>query len=125
MNVVILVGEIANAPEYRVAGNSGFMSLRVVTKRGFADKSGEWREVKQFHNAVWWGKDAETAHEAGTLYEGAKVAIEGSLENRSYEKNGTKVWVTEVRARSVTSLGGDVASKPQSRGQATQDDMPW
>ncbi len=55
------------------------------------------------------------------LKKGSKVYIEGKIDNRSYEKDGEKKYITEVIAQSVQFLDsksqGDEASSPQATNE--------
>lgn len=99
MNKAILVGNLAADPESRTT-QSGVLqcTLRLAVQRRFANAQGE-REA-DFFNVICWRQTAEFC--AKYLSKGRKIAVEGSLQNRSYEANdGSKRYVTEVIAESV------------------------
>jgi len=99
MNKVILVGYLAADPESRTT-QSGIAqcTLRLAVQRRFANQQGE-RE-SDFFNVVCWRQTAEFC--TRYLSKGRKIAVAGSLQNRSYEaKDGSKRYVTEVIAESV------------------------
>ena len=71
------------------------MRLRVVTSKRWKDKAGEWQEKSSWHAVVIF--DERLAEKAvKNLKKGSNVYLEGSLESREYEANGTKRQVTEV-----------------------------
>jgi single-strand DNA-binding protein len=113
MNVVILVGKIAAPPSQR--SDSAPVNLRVETREEFTNRDGEFKSYGSWHTVVLWGTGRPAAMK---LAEGDLVEVHGALEHRSYEKDGNKVWVTEVKARGVQKLGEGGAS----RGQADDDD---
>lgn len=99
MNKVILIGNLTADPESRTT-NSGVAqcSLRIAVQRRFANAQGQ-RE-SDFFNVVCWRNTAEFA--AKYLSKGRKVAVEGSLQTRSYDaQDGSKRYVTEVIADNV------------------------
>lgn len=117
MNKAILIGNLANDPETRTT-QSGIStcSFRLAVRRRFANAQG----VKEadFINIVAWRQLAELC--AKYLTKGRKVAVEGSLQTRSYDaQDGSKRYVTEVVADSVEFLGSNKASG-QNGAQAAQ-----
>ena len=104
MNKVILIGNLANDPETRTT-QSGIQqcSFRLAVQRRFANAQG----VKEadFIPVVAWRQLAELC--SRYLSKGRKVAVEGSIQTRSYDaQDGTKRYVTEIVAESVEFLGG-------------------
>ena len=96
MNKVILIGNLAADPESRTT-QSGVQqcTLRLAVQRAWAGKDGN-REA-DFFNVVCWRQTAEFA--ARYLSKGRKVAVEGSVQNRSYTaQDGSKRYVTEIVA---------------------------
>ena len=82
--------------------NKTVCNLRVATN-GRAKVDGEWTDVTEWTNVVVFGKQGENA--ARFLKKGSELAINGRLATRSYEKDGQKVWVTEVVANDVKFIG--------------------
>lgn len=100
MNKVILIGNLAADPESRTT-QSGIAqcTLRLAVQRRFANQQTGQREA-DFFTVVCWRQTAEFA--ARYLSKGRKVAVEGSLQTRSYDaQDGSKRYVTEVVADSV------------------------
>ena len=99
MNRVDLVGRLTRDPELRHT-NSGraVCQLNLAINRTFTNQNGE-REA-DFINVVVWDKQAENVCKYVT--KGRLVSVEGRLQSRSYDdKDGKKVYVTEVVALSV------------------------
>ena len=123
MNRVILIGNLANDPESRTT-QSGIAqcSFRLAVQRRFKNASGE-REA-DFLPVVCWRKTAEFAQRY--LAKGRKVAVEGSIQTRSYDaQDGSKRYVTEIIADSVEAVGGREESTQgaQSVQSAAQDNQ--
>lgn len=104
MNKVILIGNLANDPESRTT-QSGIAqcSFRIAVQRRYKGANGE-REA-DFLPVVCWRQTAEFAQRY--LAKGRKVAVEGSIQTRSYDaQDGSKRYVTEIIADSVEAVGG-------------------
>ena len=103
MNKAILIGNLANDPETRTT-QSGIAqcTVRLAVQRRFANQQGV-REA-DFLTIVCWRQTAELC--ARYLSKGRKVAVEGSIQVRSYDaQDGSKRYVTEIIADSVEFLG--------------------
>ena len=104
MNKVILIGNLANDPEARTTQSGISQStFRIAVQRRFANAQGV-RET-DFIPVIAWRQSADFCNRY--LTKGRKVAVEGSMQVRSYDaQDGSKRFVTEVIADSVEALGG-------------------
>ena len=103
MNKAILIGNLANDPESRTT-QSGIAqcTFRLAVNRRYTNAQGV-REA-DFLTIVCWRQTAELC--ARYLSKGRKVAVEGSIQTRSYDaQDGTKRFVTEIVADNVEFLG--------------------
>ena len=118
MNKVILIGRLTRDPELRyTSSNIPTASFSIAVDRPFTNQSGE-REA-DFINIVVWRKQAENCK--NYLTKGSQVAIEGRMQTRNYDdKDGKKVYVTEVIADNVQFLG----SKNQNGGNTNFEARP-
>ena len=116
MNKVILVGNLTRDPELsETPSGVAVCRFAIAVSRDYASADGT-RETDFFNITVWRGR----AENCGKyLKKGNKVAIVGSLQNRSYEdKDGIKRNVTDVVANEVEFLtprsaqGGDDEDAP-------------
>ena len=116
MNKVILVGNLTRDPELtETPSGVAVCRFAIAVSRDYASSDGT-RETDFFNITVWRGR----AENCGKyLKKGNKVAIVGSLQNRSYEdKDGIKRNVTDVVANEVEFLtprsaqGGDDEDAP-------------
>ena len=118
MNKVILIGNLANDPEARTTQSGVSQStFRVAVQRRFANAQGV-REA-DFFTVIAWRQNADFCNRY--LSKGRKVAVEGSIQNRSYDaQDGSKRYVTEIIADSVEALGGrdegGAAPRPRNEG---------
>lgn len=102
MNKVILIGNLTKDPELtETPSGVAVCKFSIAVSREYANADGN-RETDFFNITVWRGR----AENCGKyLKKGNKVAIFGSLQNRSYEdKDGIKRNVTEVIANEVEFL---------------------
>jgi len=85
-------------------------------RRRWKDKqSDEWKEETNWSNVVVW----QSEKLADFLVKGKQVYVEGRIQTRSYEKDGQKVYATEVVADEVLLLGGQEGhSAAGGNGQA-------
>lgn len=113
MNKVILIGNLANDPEYKEAGGVARCSFRLAVQRRYTDSNGN--RQADFLPVICWRGLAESC--AKYLTKGRKACVEGSLQTRSYDaQDGTKRHVTEIIADNVEFLGaagtGDLGPTP-------------
>ena len=102
MNKVVLIGRLTKEVEVRYTTNEKVVAMfSLAVNREFKNQKGEYEA--DFFNIVMWGKSAELA--GNTLKKGNKIAVEGRIQNRSYEaKDGTKRYVTEIIANGFEYL---------------------
>jgi single-strand DNA-binding protein len=105
VNKVILVGNLGRDAETKFTP-SGVSVTRfsVATTRSWKDQqSNEWKEETNWTNVVLWRQE----NLANYLTKGKQIYVEGRLQTRSYDdKDGKKVYTTEVVADEVILLGG-------------------
>ena len=147
MNSVSLIGRLTRDPEVRYgqASQTAVARFSIAIDRG-RDRDGNDRGA-DFPNIVCFGKTAELVEKY--LGKGRLVGITGRLQTGSYEKDGRKVYTTEVLADRVEFLdrgdrseGGSqgygnnsysssapvsepMPSVPEGFAQMTDDDIPF
>lgn len=109
MNNVALIGRLTRDPELRYTPN-GYATVRftlAVDRRLSREKRQEAEANNQptadFISIVAWGKTAELV--ANYLSKGRQVAIEGRIQTGSYERDGQRVYTTDVVANTVEFIG--------------------
>lgn len=111
MNKAILIGNLASEVEKKTT-TSGIVNatFRLAVQRRFTNQQGV-REA-DFLPIVCWRQTAEFASKY--LLKGRRVAVEGSIQTRSYDaQDGTKRYVTEIIADNVELLD-KADTKPES-----------
>jgi single-strand DNA-binding protein len=110
INRVNISGNLTRDPELR-ATSTGTQVLTfgvAVNDRRRNPQTGEWEDVPNFVDCVVFGNRADPL--SRFLSKGSKVAIEGKLRWRQWEKDGQKRSKLEVTANEVdimTSRGGN------------------
>jgi len=105
VNKVILVGNLGRDAEtkYTPSGTSVTNFSLATTRRWKDQQSGEWKEQTDWHRVKYWRAE----NVANYLLKGKQVYVEGRLETRSYDdKDGKKVYTTEVVCEHLVLLGG-------------------
>lgn len=102
MNKAILIGNLTRDPETTTTiGGVAKCAFTLAVQRRYANADGV-REA-DFIPIIAWRQTAELC--AKYLSKGRKVAVEGSIQTRSYDaQDGTKRYVTEVIADNVEFL---------------------
>jgi len=124
VNKCIIVGSLGNDPESRTfPDGSSVTNISVATSESWKDKqSGEQKESVEWHRIVLRDRGAFKLGQIAAQYlkKGSKVYIEGSLKTRSYEKDGQKLYVTEIIASEMQMLDSKQDSGAQNEGYAPQ-----
>ena len=94
MNKVILIGNLTRDAEvFETKAGKSACKFSIAVQRDFKDADGNL--PTDFFNGVLWGDHA--AKMAGYMTKGKKIAVEGRVQNRTYEdKDGQKRTVTEI-----------------------------
>ncbi len=102
LNRSILVGRLTKDIELRyTSSNIAVTQFTLAVNRTFTNENGE-REA-DFVNCVAWRNQAENM--AKYVKKGTLIGVDGRIQTRSYDdKDGKKVFVTEVVADSVQFL---------------------
>jgi single-strand DNA-binding protein len=115
VNKVILIGRLGRDAEMAyTASQVAIVKFSVATSRRWKDQAtGDWKEETNWSNVVFWRGE----NVAPYLLKGTQIYVEGRLNTRSYDdKDGKKVWTTEVVADEVILLGGKGDNAPSSSG---------
>lgn len=125
MNSVHIIGRLTKGPQisYILDTQTAVARFSVAISRG-KDKDGNDKGA-DFPNVVVFGKQAENCERY--LSKGKLVGIEGRLQTGSYEKDGRKVYTTDVIANRVEFLEWDNKEKSEipSGFRAVEDECPF
>ena len=105
-NKVQLIGNLGMNPEIKTLDSGKKLAkFSIATNEQYKNAKGEKVEDTQWHNLIAWGKTADIIEKY--LQKGNEVAVEGKLNNRSYDdKDGNKRYITEIVVNELLMLGG-------------------
>ncbi len=108
LNHVILMGRLTQTPELRTTqSGTSVTTFTIAVDRGYGDK-----KETDFISCVAWRGTADFITQYFT--KGKMIAVEGSIQTRNYEKDGKKVYVTEVNVNGA-SFCGDKEEKSEPK----------
>ena len=115
MNKVMLIGRLTRDPDVKYTqSQKATCSFTLAVDRPFLNQNGQ--KEADFIPIVLWGKTAEVA--GNSLAKGHRLAVEGRIQVRTYEdKQGRKVWVTEVVGDRIEFLEKKDSSANRNQGQ--------
>jgi len=132
VNKVILLGRLGQDPEKVTFENGGgIVKFTLATSKSYK-KDNEWVDMTTWHNIdVRFDKLQESAMR---LKKGDLAAIEGEINNSSYEKEGQKRYFSSVVAHRIRVVskeensGPTLAKTPEQKAQPDTnggDDLPF
>ena len=128
MNLTVLIGRLIQDPELRFLPGNGTAAatFTLAVDKGLSkDKKTEFQKndkpTADFIRIKTWGKQAENC--ANYLAKGKKVSVQGSIETGSYEKDGRKVYTTDINAQKVTFLDS-ISNNPQHTNTENENVEP-
>lgn len=131
LNCAVIMGRLTADPELRQTP-SGVSVVRftVAVDRGYV-KQGEERQT-DFINVVAWRQTAEFVSKY--FSKGSMIAVQGTIQTGSYEKDGVRHYTFEISADNV-SFCGSKTNNTTTTENATQgefkpvvdndDDLPF
>lgn len=123
MNKVILTGRNTKDIELRQTPSGvSAIEFSIAVKRTFKNANGEYES--DFFDCIAYNKLAETISKY--VKKGDQVGIEGRLQKRNYtNKEGKKVYVTEIVAENVEFLQSKKQDEPKFEELDETDDIPF
>ena len=107
-NQTTLIGRLTRDPEMKTLSDIQKTWFTLAVDRSYTKDDGE-RDT-DFFQVVVWGKLAEICK--NYLQKGRLVLVEGQFQNRSYDKNGQKNYVTELIADKMQMMDFQRKEKP-------------
>ncbi|MDP8209151.1 MAG: single-stranded DNA-binding protein [Candidatus Electryonea clarkiae] len=125
VNKVILIGNLGKDPEisYTQSGTA-VCKVSLATTEKWTNREGEKQEKTEWHNLVFWRRQAEVANEY--LRKGSKIFVEGRIQYRQWEGNdGNKRYATDIEVKSFQFLSGrGEGGGGGQRSQQSSDSQP-
>ena len=130
INNVVITGRLTKDTELKTTQNGkSVTTFTVANDTGY----GEYKRTN-FINVVAWGKTAEFV--ANYFKKGSSIGLCGEIQIRDYEKDGRKVYITEIVAKEVhfieskknddTTPAEDIEPDIfDNLPQINDDNLPW
>ena len=120
MNKAFLTGRLTSDPELReTQGGKSVSKFTIAVDRV--------KEGADFISCTAWGKTAENL--CKYMKKGSKVAVVGRIDTGSYEKDGRKVYTTDVIVSELEFLESKKREEAQEEYSAPEvvedDDLPF
>lgn len=123
LNRITIIGRLVRDPDLK-STNSGSFICRFSIASNKRVKSGDgWTDKAGFFDCVCFGKQAENAIKY--LAKGKRVAIDGSLDWSSWEKDGKKMSKVEIAVDSYQFLDPKSESAGGGVAMAADEDIPF
>lgn len=111
MNRVFIIGRLTKEPEYRENEKLKQVKFTLAVNRT--------KEGADYISCIAWNKTAELISKY--LHKGNQTAIEGRIQTGSYEKDGKKIYTTDVVIDNITFIGN--SEKVASNTSFTLDEV--
>jgi single-strand DNA-binding protein len=122
LNKTILLGNLVRDPEVKsLPSGVRVANFSVATNRSFKDKDGNKQEQVEYHNVVSFGKQAELI--AQYMFKGSQILVEGRLQTRSWDKDGVKMYRTEIMVENF-QFGNKVNGCTQEKKEVDTIEYP-
>jgi single-strand DNA-binding protein len=132
INRVVLTGNLTADPDLRsLPSGTNVCNLRVASNTRRRDAStGEWVDKPNYFDIVVWGAQGENC--ARYLTKGRPIAVDGHLDWREYEAQGSRRQAVQIIADTVQFLGNperatnqDALPSVVAHTTAVDDDIPF
>lgn len=119
INSVVLMGRLTKDIELgKTQSNKSVTQFTLAVNRRFKQ---DGQPEADFIQVVAWNQSADFL--AKYANKGTEVSVEGRVQTRSYDKDGQKVYVTEIIAEHVMIGAASVnVAKPQEEPTVSNDD---
>ena len=127
LNKCLLAGNLCKDPELRYTqSNTAVTKINIAVNREYKQGEEKKKEVT-YLNIVAWGKTAEFISQYFT--KGQAIFVEGRIATRNYDdKDGKKVYVTEVIAEQVQFVGKKEIKEydqPEENNNSMDENIPF
>lgn len=121
MNKVVIIGRLTADPDIRYAGEKAVARFTVAV-----DRTGSKEKTADFISCVAWEKKAELLEQY--FHKGSMIAVIGRIQTGSYtNKNGQKVYTTDVVVEEITFVESKGKSEPETQFPIpdNDEDLPF
>jgi single-strand DNA-binding protein len=117
MNKAFVVGNVG-----KIFPGNNFIKFSVATNSTWKDKDGQPQKKTEWHSIFVPGKYSESLTKV--LKVGQRVAIDGSIQYDSQEKDGVKKYYTSIVANSVEIVDWN-DGKESTTAAPSEDGIPF
>lgn len=126
INSIVVTGNVVRDPADKdivKVGETYKMTVTIAVNRN-VKTNGEWNSIPSFFDVVMWGKLAENVGKY--MVKGKPIAVNGSLVQDRWEKDGEKKSRIYINAEHVQLLGGkeQTGHTNQAENKGNTDDFP-
>lgn len=121
INSVTFCGRLTGKPELKALPSGQNVANFSIASNEKYTKDGETKENVEFGNIVVFGKQADNC--AKYLEKGQIALVEGKMQTRSWDKDGQKMYRTEIVAQRV-QFGPKVGVTTQTTGERAGEKAP-
>jgi single-strand DNA-binding protein len=106
-NLVVLIGNVATDVDVRASASGTYVATLRLATNSYAGKAddGSRKEATEFHNVVFFGKQAEFV--GNYIKKGRQILVTGQLRTSAWDDaaSGTRKYKTEVVADKIEPIG--------------------
>lgn len=119
MNNCVFTGRLTKDPEIKTTqSGKKYINFSIAVDRKTKDANGQ--RQADFIPCIAWNKTAEII--AQYFVKGSPIGVIGSLQVRSYDKDGEKRFAYEILVNEIDFIGGSKSSDNQdTKPETTQD----
>ena len=122
INNVVLAGRLTKKPELKfTTTGTKYTQFSVAVQKKFKNQNGEYES--DFINCLMWSTATENFIKFTN--KGSLVGIEGRIQTRSYDKDGKKVYITEVVAENFSLLESKKVTEARSNVVQPIEESPF
>lgn len=115
MNKCMLIGRLVRDCETKEVGQTSLTKFSIAVTRQFK------KDETDFINCQAWGKTGEIIQQY--IKKGDAIAITGNIRTGSYDKDGKKVYTTDIIVESFDFINGNKADNNNSNKESFKEDM--
>lgn len=125
LSIAVLVGRLTRDAELKYTNSGQAICHFSIATSARVKKGSDWIDEASFWEVDLWGKQGESINQY--LTKGKQVAVEGSMRQDKWEKDGVKHIKVIINANTVQLLGSGQAQNhsgdtKQSRPAANPED---
>ena len=104
LNKVLLIGYVTDEPKIRTFDSGAKVAnITVATNDSRLNKeTGQREETTEWNRVVFWNNMANTVE--SYVHKGSRLYVEGRLSTRNYDKDGQRIYRTEILADNMIML---------------------